>query len=95
MAKEVIGNIPKWTGCRRRGVVNMPYAGGQVQYGKATRDSRLTVDLEQLMQMAIFDCEDTLDLHKCRGMGNRLRFGMPMGGYDIIMSSAVAVITKS
>ena len=56
MAIESIGNPPKWTGGRRRDFVNMPYAGGQVQWGKANRDSRLTVDLEQLMQMAIFDC---------------------------------------
>ena len=38
----------------------MTYAGGQVQWGKANRDSRLTVDSEQLMQMVRFDCENTL-----------------------------------
>ena len=57
MAQEAIGNLPRWTGSRRRDFVNMPYAGGHVQWGKANRDSRLTVDLEQLMQMATFDCD--------------------------------------
>ena len=59
MAQEAIGNLPGWTGGHRRDFVNMAYAGGQVQWGEANRDSRLTVDLEQLMQMATFDCENT------------------------------------
>ena len=91
MAQEAIGSLPRWTGGRRCDLtVNMPYAGGQGQWGKADTDSRLTVDLEQLMQMAIFDCEDTL--HKFRGKVNRRKFGVPMGarGYT---SSALAVIT--
>ena len=59
MAQEAISNLPRWTGGRRRDFVNMAYAGGQVQWGKANRANRLTVDLEQLMQMATFDCENT------------------------------------
>ena len=92
MAQEAIGNLPRWTGGCRRDFVNMTYAGGQVQWGKANRDStdhsRLTVDLEQLMQMARFDCEDTL--YKFRGRVNRRKFGVPMGGF---MSPGLTVIT--
>ena len=58
MAQEAIDNLPRWTG--GRDFVNMPYAGGQVQWGKSKRDSRLKLDSEQLMQMAAFDCERTL-----------------------------------
>ena len=61
-----------------------------MQWEKANRDSRPTVELEQLMQMAIFDCEDTL--YKFRGKVHRRKFGVPMGGYNV-MSSALAVIT--
>ena len=43
-AQEAIGNPSRWTGGHRRDFVNMAYAGGQVQWGKANRDSRLTVD---------------------------------------------------
>ena len=49
MAQEAISNLPRWTGGRRRDFVNMTCAGGQVQWGKANRDSRLTVDLKQLI----------------------------------------------
>ena len=61
-----------------------------MQWGKANRDSSLTVDLEQLMQMARFDCEDTL--YKFCGRANRRKFGVPMGGF---MSPGLAVITLS
>ena len=88
MAQEALGNPPRWTGGRRRDFVNMTYAGGQVQWGKANRDSRLTVDLEQLMQMARFNCEDTL--YKFCGKVNRHKFGVPMGDF---MSPGLAVIT--
>ena len=60
MAQGAIGNLPRWTGGRRRGFMNMAYAVGQVQWGKAKRYGRLTVDLEQLMQMVRFDCENTV-----------------------------------
>ena len=64
MAQEAIGNLqlPRWAGGRRRDFVNMTYAGGQVQWGNANRprDNRLTIDLEQLMQMARFDCENII-----------------------------------
>ena len=80
----------RWTGGRPHDVANMAYAGGQVQWGKANRDSRLTVDLEQLMQMAPFDCEDTL--YKFRGRVNYRKFGVPMGGF---MSPGLAVIALS
>ena len=88
MAQEAIGNLSRWTGGCRRDFVNMTYAGGQVQWGEANRDSRLTVDLEQLMQMATFDCEKTL--YKFRGEVNRRKFGVRMGGY---MSPDLAVLT--
>ena len=53
MAQEAIGNLPRWTGGRRRDFVNMSYyAGGQVQRGNANRGNSLTVALDQLMQMA-------------------------------------------
>ena len=39
MAHEAVGNLPRWTGGRRRDYVNMAYAGGQVQQGKANRDT--------------------------------------------------------
>ena len=67
MTQEAIGNLPRWTGGRCRDFANMPYTGGQVQWGNANSDSRLTVDLEQLMQMAgsRFDCENTV--YKFRG----------------------------
>ena len=90
MAQEAISNLPRWTGGRRRDFVNMTCAGGQVQWGKANRDSRLTVDLEQLMQMARFDCENTV--YKFRGKVNRRKFGVPMGGF---MSPGLAVIALS
>ena len=90
MAQEANGNLPRWTGGRRRDYVNMTSAGGQVQWGKANRDSRLTVDLEQLMQMVRFDCESTL--YKFRGKVNRRKFGVPMGGF---MSPGLAVIALS
>ena len=90
MAQEAIGNLPRWTGGRRRDFVNMACAGGQVQWGKANRDSRLTVDLKQLMQMARFDCENTV--YKFRGKVNRRKFGVPMGGF---MSPGLAVIALS
>ena len=35
---EASGNLPKLTGGRRSDFVDMPYAGGQVQWGKANRD---------------------------------------------------------
>ena len=81
MTQEAVGNLPRWTGGRRRDFVNMTHAGGQVQWGKANRDSRLTVDLKQLrlMQMARFDCQHTL--YKFRGKVNRRKFGVPMGGF--------------
>ena len=60
-----------------------------MQWGKSNRDSRLNADLEQLMQMAMFDCEDTL--YKFRGKVNRRRFGVPMGGYNVMLP-ALAVI---
>ena len=60
MGQEAIGNLPRWTGGRRCDFVNMTCAGGQVQWGKTNSDSRLTVDLEQLMQIARFDCENTV-----------------------------------
>ena len=88
MAHEAIGNPPRWTWGRLRDLVSMIYAGGQVQLGKANRDSRLTADLEQLMQMTIFDCEDTL--YKFRGKVNRRKFGVPVGG---LMPPALAFIT--
>ena len=56
--------------------------------GKTNRDSRLTVDLEQLMHMTRFDCEGTL--YKFRGKVNCRKFGVPMGGF---MSPGLAVIT--
>ena len=68
MGQKAIRNLPQWTGGRLRDVI-MTYAGGQVQWGKATRDSRPIVDLELLMQMAIFNCKHTL--YKFRGMVNR------------------------
>ena len=86
MAQEAISNLPRWTGSRRRDFVNMPYAGGHVQWGKANRDSRLTVDLKQLIQMASLDCENTV--YKFRGKVNRRKFGVPMGGF---MSPGLAV----
>ena len=89
MAREAIGNLPRWTGVRCRNFVNMTYAGGQVQWGKANRDSRLTVNLKQLMQMATFDCENTL--YTFRGKVNRRKFGVPMGGF---MSPGLAIITS-
>ena len=61
-----------------------------MQWGKANRDSRLTVDLEQLMQMATFDCENTLYMYKFRGKVNRHKFGVPIGGF---MSPGLAVTT--
>ena len=90
MTQEAVGNLPRWTGGRRRAFVNMTHAGGQVQWGKSNRDSRLTVDLQQMMQMARFDCEHTL--YKFRGKVNRRKFGVPMGGF---MSPGLAVITLS
>ena len=90
MTQEAVGNLPRWTGGRRRAFVNMTHAGGQVQWGKSNRDSRLTVDLEQLMQMARFDCENTL--YKFQGKANRRKFGVPMGGF---MSPGLAVIALS
>ena len=92
MAQEAIGNLHRWTGGRHRDYVNMTYAEGQVQWGKtnSNRDSRLTVDLEQLMQMARFDCENTL--YEFRGRVNRRKFGVPMGGF---MSPGLAVIALS
>ena len=88
MAQEAIGNLPRWTGGRHRDFVNMAYAGGQVQWEKENRDSRLTVDLEQLMQMARFDCENTL--YAFRGKVDRRKFGVPTGGF---MSPGLAAIT--
>ena len=35
MTKEAISNLPQWTRGRRRDFVNVIYAGGQVQWGKA------------------------------------------------------------
>ena len=70
--------------------MNMTYAGGQVQWGNANRDDGLTVDLEQLMQMARFDCEITV--YTFRGRVNRRKFGVPMGGF---MSPGLAVIALS
>ena len=65
-----------------------------MQWGKAKRDSRLTVDLEQLMQIdgmpARFDCESTV--YKFCGKANRRKFGVPMGGF---MSPGLAVIALS
>ena len=61
-----------------------------MQWCKATRDSRLAVDLKQLMQMARFDCENTV--YKFRGKVNRRKFGVPMGGF---MSPGLAVIALS
>ena len=61
-----------------------------MQWCKATRDSRLAVDLKQLMQMAGFDCENTV--YKFRGKVNRRKFGVPMGGF---MSPGLAVIALS
>ena len=89
MAQEAIYNLPRWTG-GRRGSVNMTYAGGQVQWGKANRDSRLTMDLEQLMQMARFDCENTV--YKFRGRVDRRELGVLMDGF---MSPGLAVIALS
>ena len=59
-------------------------------WGKVSRDSRLTVDLEQLMQMARFGCKNTL--YKFCGRVNRHKFGVLMGGF---MSPGLAVITLS
>ena len=61
-----------------------------MQWGKANRDNRLAVDLEQLMQMARFDCEGTV--YKFCGRVNRRKFGVPMGGF---MSPGLAVIALS
>ena len=44
ISREAIGNLSRWTGGRRRDFVNMTYAGGQVQWGKANRDSHEIVD---------------------------------------------------
>ena len=44
MAQDAIGNLPRWTGGHRRDFVNMIYTGGQVQWGKANRDNRLTTE---------------------------------------------------
>ena len=63
-----------------------------VQWGKANRDSRLTVDLEQLMQMARFDCENTV--YKFRGKVDRRKFGVPMVGF-ISPGLTLAVIAPS
>ena len=90
MAQEAIGDLPRWTGGPCRDFVNMPYAGGQVQWGKSNRENRLTIDVEQLMQMVKFDCENTV--HKFCGRVNRCKFGVPMGGF---MSPGLAVITRS
>ena len=51
----------------------MTYAGGQVQWAKANMDSRLTVDLEQVMQMTTFNCVKTL--YKFCGKVNRQVWG--------------------
>ena len=64
--------------------------GRCILWEQANRDSRLTIDLEQLMQMARFDCENTL--YKFRGRVNRRKFGVPMGGF---MSPGLAVIALS
>ena len=44
VAQESIGNLPTWTGGRRRDFVNMTYAGGHVQWGKANRDDTWIMD---------------------------------------------------
>ena len=61
-----------------------------MQRGKANGDSRLTLDLEKLMQMARFDCENPL--YKFRGKVDRRKFGVTMGGF---MSPGLAVIALS
>ena len=61
-----------------------------MQWGKVNRHIIGTVDLEQLMQMAPFDCEDTL--YKFRGKADRHKLGVLMGGYNA-MSLALAVIS--
>ena len=64
-----------------------------MQWGKANRDNRLTINLEQLMQMTRFDCENTV--YKFRGRVNRRKFGVPMGGFMSPGLGRLAVIALS
>ena len=86
-AEEAISHLPEWTGRRSTSWLNMSYRGGLVEWGKADRDCRVSVDFARLMQMCRFDCANTL--YKFCGKVNCRRFGVPMGDF---LSRALAIL---